>query len=143
MIGGMTTGDGEGSCMTLGGGAGSREGVRMGGQGTVAPVTSWGLAALVVRGKRQRHGPVSSHQPERIGWPSGWWTVTVVHVKMIVQSWLANGPKPVKVWGKLGMTCPDVAAGGRTVADARVALATKRLGQPLITRTPTVGAWGL
>jgi hypothetical protein len=69
--------------------------------------------------------------------------VTAVCVKRIVQSWLANGPKPMRVWGKLGMTCPDKAVGGRAVADARVALATKRLSQPLATRTPAVGAWGL
>ncbi len=54
--------------------------------------------------------------------------MTVIHVKTIVQSWLANGPKPMRVWGKLGMTCPNKAAGGRAVADARVALATKRSG---------------
>ncbi len=58
-------------------------------------------------------------------------------------AWLANGPKPMRVWGKLGMTCPDKAAGGSVVADARVVLATKRLGRKLATRTPTVGAWGL
>jgi hypothetical protein len=69
--------------------------------------------------------------------------VTVVCVKTIVQSWLANGPKPMRVWGKLGMTCPDKAAGGRAVADARGALVTERLGQPLAMSTPTVGAWGL
>ena len=62
---------------------------------------------------------------------------------MIVQSWLANGPKLMGVWGKLGMTCPTKAAGGRAVVDARVVLATKCSGQPLATKTPTVGAWGL
>jgi hypothetical protein len=69
--------------------------------------------------------------------------VTVVQVKMIVQSWLANGLKPMRVWGKLGMTCPNKAAGGRVVADARVALATKCLGQLLAMQTLMVGAWGL
>ncbi len=54
--------------------------------------------------------------------------MTVVRVKTIVQSWLANGPKPMRVWGKLGMTCPDKAAGGRAVADARVAIANKHSG---------------
>jgi hypothetical protein len=49
----------------------------------------------------------------------------------------------MRVWGKLGMTCPNKAAGGKEVADARVALATGHLGQPLGTQTPTVGAWGL
>jgi hypothetical protein len=68
--------------------------------------------------------------------------VTVVCVKTIVQSWLANGPTLMRVWGKLGMTCSSKAAGGRAVADAMVALATKRLGQPLAMRTPTVGARG-
>ncbi len=124
-------------------GAGSGEGVGMGDQGAVALVASWGLAASVVRGKCQRRGPVSSRQPERIGWLSGRLTVTVVCVKTIVQSWLANGPKPMRVWGKLCMTCPNKAVGGRAVADARVALATKCSGQPLAMRTPTVGAWGL
>ncbi len=66
--------------------------------------------------------------------------MTVVHVKTIVQSWSANGPKLMRVWGKLGMTCPYKADGGRAVADARVALATKRLRQPLAAQTPTVGA---
>ncbi len=69
--------------------------------------------------------------------------MTAVCVKTIMQSWLANAPKPMRVWGKLGMTCPDKAAGGRAVADARVALATKRSGHPLATQTPTVGAWGV
>ncbi len=54
--------------------------------------------------------------------------MTAVFVKTNVQSWSANSPKPMRVWGKLGMTCPDKAAGGRVVADARVALATERLG---------------
>jgi hypothetical protein len=49
--------------------------------------------------------------------------VTVICVKMIVQSWFANGPKPMRAWGKLGMTCPNEAAGGRVVTDSRVALA--------------------
>ncbi len=69
--------------------------------------------------------------------------MTVVRVKTIVQSWLANGLKLMRVWGKLGMTCPNKAAGGRAVADAMVALATERLGRSLAMQTPTVGAWGL
>jgi hypothetical protein len=68
----MTTRDGGGSHLILAGGAGSGGGVEMGGQGAVAPVASWGLAASVVKGKCQRHGPVSSCQPDLIGWPSGW-----------------------------------------------------------------------
>jgi hypothetical protein len=69
--------------------------------------------------------------------------VTVVRVKTILQSWLAIGPKPMRVWGKVGMTCPKEAAGGRAVADARVALATKLLGQPLAMWTPMVRGWEL
>jgi hypothetical protein len=45
--------------------------------------------------------------------------------------------------GGVRHTCPDKAAGGRAVADARVALATKRLGQPLAMRSPTIKVWGL
>ncbi len=37
---GITIEEGGGSCVTLGGGAGSREGVGMGCQGAVAPVAS-------------------------------------------------------------------------------------------------------
>ncbi len=59
--------------------------------------------------------------------------MTVVCVKMVVQSWLANRPKPMRVRGKIGMTCPNKAAGGRAVADARVTLAAERLGLPLAT----------
>jgi hypothetical protein len=49
----------------------------------------------------------------------------------------------MRVWGELGITYPDKAAGGRAVADARVVLATECSGQPLATRIPPVGAWGL
>jgi hypothetical protein len=49
----------------------------------------------------------------------------------------------MRVWGKLGITCPDKAAGGRAVADARVVLAAKCSGQLLATQTSPVGAWGL
>jgi hypothetical protein len=62
--------------------------------------------------------------------------VTVVCVKTIVQTWSANGPKPMRVWGKLGMTCPDEAAGGRAVVDARVALATEHSGRPFAKWAP-------
>ena len=71
-VGRMKVGEGGDSCMTLGGGTGSKEGAGMGGQGTVAIVASWWLAALAVRGKCHSLRPVSSCQPERIGWPSGW-----------------------------------------------------------------------
>ncbi len=40
-VGRMTTGDGGGSRVTLGGGAASKEGVRVGSQEAVAPVASW------------------------------------------------------------------------------------------------------
>ncbi len=69
--------------------------------------------------------------------------MTEVCVKMIMQSWSANGPKPMRVWGKSGMTCPDKAVGGRAVVDERVALATVCLGQLLATQTLMVRAWGL
>ncbi len=69
--------------------------------------------------------------------------MTEVHVKLIVQSWLADGPKPMRVRGKVGMTCPDKAAGGQEDANERVALATEHLGRSLATRTPTVRVWGL
>ncbi len=59
--------------------------------------------------------------------------MTAVFVKMILQSWSANDPKPMRVWGKLGMTCPNEAAGGRVVADARVALAIESSGRLLAT----------
>ena len=51
-----------------------------------------------------------------------------------------NGACLGPVCGKDGITCPDIAARGREDADARVALATKRSGRPLATRTPIVGA---
>jgi hypothetical protein len=69
--------------------------------------------------------------------------VTAYFVKTIMQSWLANGPTPMRAWGKLDMTCPDKAAGGSAVADARVVLATKSLGRLLAMQTRMVGAWGL
>ncbi len=68
----MTVEAGGGSHVILGGGAESRAGVGMGGQGAVSPVASWGLVASAVRGKCHSPGPVSSCQPERFGWPSGW-----------------------------------------------------------------------
>ena len=47
------------------------------------------------------------------------------------------------VWGKEGITCPCIAAGGRDGAEAGVALATDRTGRPFATRTPMEGAVGL
>ncbi len=49
----------------------------------------------------------------------------------------------MRVWGKEGITWPCITAGGSNGAEARVALATERLGQPFATRMPTVGALGL
>ncbi len=49
----------------------------------------------------------------------------------------------MRVWGKEGITCPCIAAGGRDGAEASIALATDRTGRPFATRTPTEGAVGL
>ncbi len=70
--------------------------------------------------------------------------MTEVRVKTIVQSWSENGPNPMRVWGKLGMTCPNKAAGGREeVASARVVLATERLGGLLATGHADSNGWSL
>ena len=55
----------------------------------------------------------------------------------------AKGPKPMRVWGKEGITWPCMAAGSRDGAEARVALTTDRSGRLVATRTPTMGANGL
>ena len=68
---------------------------------------------------------------------------TAVLAKTIWQPRLAKGPKPMRVWGKEGITWPCIAAGGSDGAEARVALATECLGRPFATQTPTVGALGL
>ena len=47
---------------------------------------------------------------------------TAVMAKTIWQPKLANGPKPMRVWGKEGITRPCIAAGGSDGAEARVAL---------------------
>ena len=99
-----------------------------------------GVGLVGWRGKRQRRGPSCSRHPSRMLWPSGWMTDTAVLVKMILQPRSANGPKPMREWGKVGITWPCIAAGGRDGAEARVALATDRSGRPFATRTPTVGA---
>jgi hypothetical protein len=67
----MTVEAGGVSRVILGGGARRGEGVGIGGRIIVAPVASWGVASAV-RGKCHSRGPVSSYQPERIEWPSGW-----------------------------------------------------------------------
>jgi hypothetical protein len=70
-------------------------------------------------------------------------TFTAVLVKTIEQLRSAKGPKPMRVWGKEGITWPCIAAGGRDGTEARVALATDLSGRPFATQTPTEGAFGL
>ncbi len=70
-------------------------------------------------------------------------TDTAVLVNTIWQPRSAKGPKPMRVWGKDGMTCPRIDAGGRDGAEARVALATDFSGWLFATRTAMVGAFGL
>ncbi len=78
-----------------------------------------------------------------MGWPLGWKTVTNVLLKTILQPWSAKGIKPMRVWGKDGMTWPDIVAGGSPETKARVALAMECSGHPFATVMPTVGACGL
>ncbi len=59
-----------------------------------------------VRGNCHSRGSSRSCQPLRMGWPLGWKTVTDVLSKAILQPWLAKGPRPMRVWGKDGMTQP-------------------------------------
>jgi hypothetical protein len=68
-----------------------------------------------------------------MGWPLQWKTVTDVLSKTILQLWLAKGPRPIRVWGKDGITWPNIVAGGQAETKARVALATERSGHPLAT----------
>jgi hypothetical protein len=51
--------------------------------------------------------------------------------------------KPMRVWGKEGMTWPAIIDGGSAGMEARVALAMECLGHPLATMMLTVGARGL
>jgi hypothetical protein len=69
--------------------------------------------------------------------------VTDVLLKTILQPWLAKGTKPMRLWGKEGMTWPNIIDGGSAETDARVALASERLGHLLATVMLTVGARGL
>jgi hypothetical protein len=55
-------------------------------------------------------------------------TATSSLVKTIWKPWLANRPKPTRVWGNDGITCPRIAADGRDGTDARVALAIDLTG---------------
>jgi hypothetical protein len=68
---------------------------------------------------------------------------TAVLVKTIEQPRLAKEPKLMRVWGKVGITWPCIAAGGRDGTIARVTLATDILERPFATRTLTKGAFGL
>jgi hypothetical protein len=106
------------------------------------PANSGRIGVVVMRGKRHRRGPLCSCHPSRILCPSGWMTDTAVLVNTIWQPRLAKGPKPIRVWGNDGMTCPCIDAGGRDGAEARVALATDFSGRPFATQTATVGAFG-
>ncbi len=96
-----------------------------------------------MRGNYQSWGPSISHQPLSIGWPSGSKAVTDVLLKTILQPWLAKGPKLMRVWGKEGMTWPNIIDGGSAGTEARVALAMECLGHLLATVMLTVGARGL
>ncbi len=49
----------------------------------------------------------------------------------------------MRVWGKEGMTWPDIVDGGSVETEARVALATEYSEHPLVTVMLTVGARGL
>jgi hypothetical protein len=49
----------------------------------------------------------------------------------------------MRVWGKEGMTWPDIVDGGSAEMEARVALAMDCLGHLLATVTLTVGARAL
>jgi hypothetical protein len=92
----------------------------------------------VVRGNCQSRGPSRSCQPLRIGWPLGWKTVTDVLSKTILQPWLAKGPKLMRVWGKAGMTWPNIVAGGSVETEASMALATEHSGHLFATVMPMV-----
>ncbi len=101
------------------------------------------IGMVALRGKRQRRGLSCSRHPSRMLWPSGWMTETACLEKTIWQPRLAKGPKPMRVWGKEGITCPCIAAVGRDGAEASVALATDHTGRPFAMRTPMEGAVGL
>jgi hypothetical protein len=75
-----------------------------------------------------------------MGWPLGWKAVTGVLSKTILQPWLVKGPRLMRVWGKDGMTWPNIIAGGSTETKTSVALATEHSGHLFATLMPTVGA---
>jgi hypothetical protein len=78
-----------------------------------------------------------------MGWPLGMVDCDQYLVEDILQPWLAKGPKPMRVWGKEGMTWPDIVDGGSAGMEASVALATECSGHPLATVMLTFGARGL
>jgi hypothetical protein len=96
-----------------------------------------------VRGNCQSPDLLMFRQPLSMGWPLGSKTVTDVLLKTILQPWLAKGPKPMRVWGKEGMTWPDIVDKGSVGTEDRVVLATECLGHPLATVMLTVRARGL
>jgi hypothetical protein len=106
------------------------------------PANSGRIGMVVMRGKHHRQGPSCSCHLSRMLCPSGWMTDTAILVNTIWQPRSAKGPKPMRVWGNDGMTCPHIDAGGRDGAEARVPLATDFSGRPFTTRTATVGAFG-
>jgi hypothetical protein len=108
----------------------------------IPDVNSGRIGLVVMRGKRHRRGPSCFCHPSRMLCPSRWMIDTAVLVNTIWQPRSAKGPKPMRVWGNDGMTCPRIDAGGRDGAEARVALATDFSGRPFATRTATVGAFG-
>ncbi len=63
-------------------------------------------------------------------------------VKDNLAALVSEWPKPLRVWGKEGITWPNIVAGGSAETEARVALATECLGHPLATVTLTVGHVG-
>ncbi len=69
--------------------------------------------------------------------------MTDVLLKTILQPWLANGPKPMRVCGKEDMIWPDIINGGSAGMEARVVLAMDCSGHLLATVMLTVGARGL
>ncbi len=69
--------------------------------------------------------------------------MTDVLLKTILQPWLAKEPKPMRVWGKGGMTWPNIIAGGSLETNASVAFATKHSEHPFATMPLMVGARGL
>jgi hypothetical protein len=83
-----------------------------------------GSGGGAMRGNCQTWGPSRSCHPLRIGWLLGWKTVKDVLSKSILRPWLAEGPKPMRVWEKYGMTWLDTVAGGSLEMEASMALAT-------------------